>query len=159
EHFRLTDSGHGDSTARFFRDKLAMRVKARQCGLLIPEFSPIFNHDDVRVFLARVPGPWLVKPPGEGSAGGSRKCPTPDEVWQRIEQLGDDQSFHLIEQMVQGDLFHVDSLTENGKVIFAEVNAYWRPLLDVYQGGGVYATRTLARDRPEVAELKRVNAE
>jgi hypothetical protein len=44
-------------------------------------------------------------------------------------------------------------------VIFAEVNAYRRPLLDVYQGGGIYATRTVPRDRPEVAELRRVNAQ
>jgi hypothetical protein len=28
----------------------------------------------------------------------------------------------------------------------------------VYQGGGVYATRTFPRDRPEVAELRRLNA-
>src|SRR5438552_1947925 len=39
----------------------------------------------------------------------------------------------------------------------AEVNAYWRPLLDVYHGGGIYATRTFPRDRPEVAELRRAN--
>ncbi|MFO0847921.1 MAG: hypothetical protein U0871_05065 [Gemmataceae bacterium] len=72
-------------------------------------------------------------------------------------QLGDDQSFHLIERMVPGDLFHVDSLTHAGRVVFAEVNAYWRPLLDVYQGGGIYATRTVDRSRTEVAELKAIN--
>ena len=59
--------------------------------------------------------------------------------------------------MVPGDLFHVDSLCANGKVIFAEVNAYWRPLLDVYQGGGIYATRTFPRNRPEVAALQEAN--
>jgi len=56
-------------------------------------------------------------------------------------------------------LFHVDSLTCDGKVVFAEVNAYHQPLLEVYQDGGVYATRTLPRDRPEVAALRRVNAQ
>ena len=61
--------------------------------------------------------------------------------------------------MVPGDLFHVDSLSANGKVVFAEVNAYWRPLLDVYQGGGIYATRTFPRDRPEVAALRAANAQ
>ena len=50
-------------------------------------------------------------------------------------------------------------MTANGKVVFAEVNAYWRPLLDVYQGGGIYATRTLPRDRPEVAALTAANAQ
>src|ERR1700761_7774649 len=33
EHFRMTDTGPGESTARFFRDKLAMRTKAREIGV------------------------------------------------------------------------------------------------------------------------------
>ncbi len=159
EHFRLTNTGHGESTARLFRDKLAMRMQAREIGVRIPDFCPIFNHDDVRGFLAAVPGPWLVKPRSEASAAGIRKAQTADDVWKRIDELKDDQSFHLVERMVPGDLFHVDSLTASGNVVFAEVNAYWRPLLEVYQGGGIYATRTFPRDRPEVAELKRINAE
>jgi hypothetical protein len=158
EHFRMTHTGLGESTARFFRDKLAMRTRARELNIRIPDFCPIFNHDAIRAFLARVPGPWLMKPRSEASAAGIRKIQHPDDVWRRIDELGDEQSFHLIEQMVPGDLFHVDSLTANNSVVFAEVNAYWRPLLDVYQGGGIYATRTLARDRPEVAELRRINA-
>jgi hypothetical protein len=159
EHFRMTDTGHGESTARFFRDKLAMRVKAREIGVRIPDFCPLVHHADVRAFLARVPGPWLIKPRSEASAAGIRKLHTPDDVWRRIEELKDDASFALLEQMVPGDLFHVDSLSKAGRVIFAEVNAYHRPLLDVYQGGGIYATRTFPRDRPEVAELRRINAQ
>jgi hypothetical protein len=158
EHFRMTHTGLGESTARFFRDKLAMRSRARELNIRIPDFTPIFNHDAVRAFLARVPGPWLVKPRSEASAAGIRKIQNADDVWRRIDELGDEQSFHLIEQMVPGDLFHVDSLTANNSVVFTEVNAYWRPLLDVYQGGGIYATRTMARDRPEVAELRQINA-
>jgi hypothetical protein len=157
EHFRMTNSGPGESQARLFRDKLAMRTKARELGIRIPDFCPIFNHAAVRDFLARVPGPWLVKPRSEASAAGIRKLHHPGEVWKRIEELGDEQSFHLIEQMVPGDLFHVDSLCANGKVVFAEVNAYWRPLLDVYQGGGIYATRTFPRDRLEVTALREAN--
>jgi hypothetical protein len=159
EYFRLTHTGHGESAARLFRDKLAMRQKAREVGVRIPDFCPIFHHADVRDFLARVPGPWLVKPRSEASAAGIRKLHTADDVWRRIDELGDGQSAHLIEGMVPGDLYHVDSLSHDGEVVFAEVNAYRRPLLDVYHGGGVYATRTARRDRPEVAELRRVNAE
>jgi carbamoylphosphate synthase large subunit len=155
EHFRIP--GHGETTARFFRDKLAMREKAAAIGVRIPRFVSLTHHDDVRRFLAEVPGPWLIKPRGEASAAGIRKLHSADDVWKRIDELGDDQSFQLIEEMVPGDLFHVDSLCHANRVIFAEVNAYWRPLLDVYQGGGVYATRTVQRNRPEVAELRGIN--
>lgn len=159
EHFRMIHTGHSESAARHFRDKLAMRVRAKALGVRVPEFSGLFNDDAVNEFLARVPGPWLVKPRSEASAAGIRVVNTPDEVWARITELGDDRSFHLVEQMVPGDLFHVDSLTADGEVVFAEVNAYRRPLLDVYQGGGIYATSTFPRDRPEGAELKHINAE
>lgn len=37
EHLRIP--GMGETTARYFRDKLAMRVKARNAGILVPESS------------------------------------------------------------------------------------------------------------------------
>jgi phosphoribosylamine-glycine ligase len=157
EHFRLTHVGHGDSTARLFRDKLAMRTRAAELGVRQPQFTGTANHDMVRDFLARVPGPWLMKPRGEASAAGIHTCPDADSVWRRLDKLGDDQTWHLIEQMVPGELYHVDSLVRQGRVIFAEVNQYWKPLLDVYQGGGVYATRTVPRDRPIVPTLTECN--
>jgi hypothetical protein len=107
--------------------------------------------------LHHIPAPWLIKPRSEASAAGIRKLHTPQEVWKRIHELGDDQSFFLLEQMIPGDLYHVDSLVSEGRVIFAEVNGYLRPLLDVYQGGGIYATRTIQRDRPEVPALQHIN--
>jgi hypothetical protein len=155
EHLRLP--GLGESTARLFRDKLAMRTRARELGVRIPEFVGVVHHDEVRRFLAAVPGPWLLKPRGEASSIGIQKLHHPDEAWRAIERLGDDQSFHLIERLVPGELYHVDSLAADGRVVFAEVNKYFKPLLDVYQGGGVYATRTMPRDRPEVAALREVN--
>jgi hypothetical protein len=158
EHFRLTDTGHGESTARFFRDKLAMRTKAVEIGIRCPRFTSLAHHPDVRRFLAEVPGPWLMKPRSEASAAGIRNLAMPDDVWKRMDDLGDDQSCFLLEEMIPGDLYHVDSLTHAEKSVFAEVNAYWRPLLDVYQGGGVYATRTVPRHKPEVAGLKAINA-
>src|SRR5262249_29399736 len=147
EHFRLP--GVGDSAARLYRDKLAMRVRARELGVRVPEFSPVFHHPDVRDFLARVPPPWLLKPRGEASAAGIRKLHHADAVLRELDRLADDASFHLIERWVAGELYHVDSLLAGGRVVFAEFNGYLRPLLDVYQGGGIYATRTLPRQAPD----------
>src|SRR5262249_2613916 len=129
EHLRLP--GLGESTARLFRDKLAMRTRARELGVRIPEFVGVVHHDEVRRFLAAEPGPWPVKPRGEGSSIGIQKLHHPDEAWRAIEKLGDDQSFHLIERLVPGELYHVDSLAADGRVVFAEVNKYFKPLLDV----------------------------
>ncbi len=40
-----------------FRDKLAMRVKARAMGLRVPEFSPVFNDQELHEFTGRVRRP------------------------------------------------------------------------------------------------------
>jgi biotin carboxylase len=155
EHLRLP--GLTESATRLFRDKLAMRAKARDLGVRIPEYVGIINHDEVRQFLANVPGPWLLKPRSQAAAMGIHKVNTADEVWRAIDKLGDEQSFHLIERFVPGDLFHVESLVADGRVIFAEANQYWRPVLDVHQGGGVYASRTVPRDGELAAKLRNLN--
>jgi hypothetical protein len=155
EHFRLP--GIGDSGARFFRDKLAMRTRARECGVTQPPFVPLFNHDAVREFMAEHPGPWLMKPRSEASAIGIKKMHTPEQVWRRLEELGDEQSFHLLEKMIPGDLYHVDSIVANHQVAFAFASQYARPLLDVYHGGGVYATRTIDQSSPEAQALRAAN--
>ena len=156
EHFRL--GGVGQTAVRHFRDKLAMRYQAREIGLAVPEFTPLFSHDAVRQFLATVPAPWLVKPRHEASSIGIKKFDNPDEVWRRIDELGDESSYHLLERFVPSDLYHVDSLVSDGQVVFAEVGRYHRPLLEVYTGGGIFATRTAPRELPETRQLVELNA-
>jgi hypothetical protein len=154
EHFRLP--GPDASTARFFRDKLAMRLRARHLDIPVPDFVGIIHHDDVRRFLAEVPPPWLMKPRSEASSIGIKKFHDADAVWRRIDELGDEQSFHLLERFLPGDLYHVDALVHRSQVLFAEVGHYHRPLLDVWQGGGPFATRTAPRDAPEVPALRQL---
>lgn len=151
EHFRLP--GLSTSVARRFRDKLAMRQVARDGGLRVPEFCGVFNHQRLGEFMARVPGPWLLKPRGEASSAGIRRLNAPDELWPQLEALGDEQSFFLLEQYLPGDVFHVDSLVNEGEVIFSSASRYGRPPLDVYHGGGVFHTRSLDRAAPETAAL------
>jgi biotin carboxylase len=155
EHMRLP--GMGESTVRFFRDKLAMRMQAEERGVLVPEFVSIFNYDRIREFLARVPGPWFLKPRLSASAIGIRKISRPDELWPVLAQLGDKQSYHLLEQYVPGDVFHVDAIAWEGKVVFAEAHAYFQPPFDVYHGGGVFCTRTLQRGSAESRALLELN--
>jgi hypothetical protein len=156
EHFRMP--GLGDSGARFFRDKLAMRTRARELGIDVPDFVGLIRHDEVRSFLATVPPPWLIKPRSEASSIGIRKFSDADAVWRRLDELGDDQSFHLLERFVPGDVYHVDALVHGGRTVLAEVSRYHRPLLEVYQGGGIFASRTVPRHLPEVSALRDLTA-
>jgi biotin carboxylase len=155
EHFRLP--GIGDSLARNFRDKLAMRTTARNAGLLVPEFSGIFNYDDLRAFMERVSPPWLLKPRSEASSMGIKKINHADELWPTLDSLGDQQSFFVMEQFVAGDVYHVDGLMNNGKVLFSMAHKYGQPPLSVYAGGGVFITRSLDRESDESQALIELN--
>ncbi len=143
EHLRIP--GMGETTARYFRDKLAMRTRARDRGIPVPEFVPILHHPRINEYLARVPAPWLLKPRSEASASGIKKLHQPQEVWDVINALGDDASFYLLEHFTPGEVFHVDAITIEREVLFAECHQYRRPLLQIVQGGGIFATRTVPR--------------
>src|SRR5450631_3987122 len=90
EHLRIP--GMGDTTARHFRDKLAMRVKAREDGILVPDFVHVLNYDAMREFMRRVPAPWMNKPRSEASAAGITKVENEEQLWQLVEKQGDRQS-------------------------------------------------------------------
>lgn len=157
EHFRMP--GMGGSTARFFRDKLAMRVQARDAGIPVPEFVHVLNYDDLRSFMAQSPGPWVLKPRSEASSMGIRKINTAEELWPMLVELGDRQSFYVLEKFVPGDVFHVDSIVWNKRVVFTLVSRYGAPPMAVYQGGGVFATSVLPYHAPEEQALQALNRE
>ena len=90
EHLRVP--GMGETTARYFRDKLAMRVKAHNSGLLVPEFVHVLNYDRLRDYMARVPSPWVLKPRAEAAAIGIKKLHHSDELWPLLDEMGDRQS-------------------------------------------------------------------
>jgi biotin carboxylase len=155
EHLRLP--GLGDSRARHFRDKLAMRTQAHAKEVPVPEFIGVFNYERLREFMARVPPPWLLKPRSEASSMGIKKIDHADELWPRLEALGDQQSFFLLERYVPGDVFHVDALVDEGEVFFAAVHKYGQPPMNVYQGGGVFITRALDQGSDEAQALMALN--
>ena len=99
EHLRIP--GMGETTTRYFRDKLASRSKAQDAEIRVPQFVHILNHDRIRKFLTEVPGPWVLKPRMMAGAVGIRKVATAEELWPLLEALGDQQSYYLLEQFIR----------------------------------------------------------
>jgi biotin carboxylase len=157
EHLRVP--GMGETTVRHFRDKLAMRMRAQEEGVPVPEFVPILNYDRLREYMANVPPPWVLKPRLSASAIGIRKLYESEQVWRTLDELGDKQSFHLLERFVRGGVYHVDALIWEKEVVFAEAHGYMNPPFEVYHGGGLFCTRTLDRNSPETEALKEANRE
>ncbi len=155
EHLRVP--GIGLTTMRYFRDKLAMRMKALDRDIRVPDFVPVFNHDDIRYYLEHVPGPWVLKPRQEASAIGIKKIHAAAELWPVLEQLGDKQSSFLLERFLSGEVYHVDSVVSENEVVFANVSKYGKPPMNVAQGGGVFTTFTVPRGGEEDSGLRQIN--
>lgn len=155
EHLRIP--GMGESTTRYFRDKLAMRVKAQDEGLPVPAFVHVLNDDRMREFCRRVAPPWFLKPRHSAGAIGIRKINGEDELWAVTEALGDERSYFLLEEYVGGDVCHVDSIVYEREVLAAIPSRYGTPPFDVSHGGGVFTTRLMDRDTREATELLDLN--
>jgi len=155
EHMRLP--GMGESTTRFFRDKLAMRTQAKAHGIRVPEFTGVFNYDDVSAFLRETPGPWLLKPRMNASAIGIKPIVRVEEIWPILEQLGDEQSHYVLERFVAGEVFHCEGVTWRGKLLFSAPFQYGKPPMQTMHQGGVFTTRTLALDSPDAKGILEVH--
>lgn len=155
EHLRLP--GMGDSIARHFRDKLAMRTRAKEAGLPIPQFTGLFYDGDINAFLDSVPGPYVLKPRTSAGAIGIQRVANKDEAWEAIHGLGDKRSFCLLEEFIAGDVFHVDSIVDGGKVVWNLASAYGRPPLETSHDGRVFQTSVLPRAGAAAKGLKKLN--
>ena len=157
EHFRM--SGMGRTTSHYFRDKLAMRMKAQTEGINVPEFTSLFNDVDINAYADRVSPPWLLKPRLEASATGIRKVNNREELWQIVDALQDERDNYLIEKFAPGDVYHVDSLVLDSKVIFARASKYLDTPLEVAHGGGVFRSATCEMGTKQEKALIKMNAD
>ncbi len=157
EHLGLP--GMTRSATRPFRDKLAMRETAARGGVSVPEFTGVANHDALWAFLQRTEGPWMLKPRESASAIGIQKFSDPNAVWPMLERLGDEASHHLVERFVPGEIYHVEGLSWEGKLLFALGHKYAQPPFETMHSGGIFSTRTLERSSDENQTLLQIHAQ
>jgi biotin carboxylase len=161
EHLQL--DGMSSSHALRFRDKLSMRNIASAAEITCPEFIAPFNRDAINGYLDHVSGPWIVKPRYEVSAFGIRKCDSKTEVWQVLTDLDrrnnwrDHPSQFILEKFIKGNVFHVDSVVEKGKVVACGVSKYGTPPFRVTHHGGVFTSSIVSYKSKERKELEELN--
>ena len=155
EHLRV--GGMGDTTARYFRDKLAMRERASSQGIAVPAFIGAINHPAIARYLEATPGPWVLKPRMAASSKGIQVLQSPDAVWRALAGLGDRASHHLIERFTPGDVYHVDGVVSGREVRFASAHRYGRPILDLHTHGGVYTTWRVQEEASDTQALLALN--
>ena len=157
EHLALP--GMGTTATLSFRDKLRMSMQADAADIPVPDFTPLVNDAAIDEFAARVSAPWILKPRGSAATMGIRRVGSQPELWPTLEALGDTRSHHVLARFVDGDVFHVDGIVADGRLVFAEANAYARPPFEVTRGGGMFMSRSLERDGDTARVLVRLAAQ
>ena len=161
EHLNVP--GMGTSSARCFQDKLAMRSRANEVHIPQPAFVPLVNYEVIAEFMKRTSPPWMLKPRIGASTMGIKKLYDPEAVWRAIvdidarEAFHERSAFHLLEQFLPGDVYHVDSLVAAGKVVFASVERYGAPPFEVSHSGGVPISYFVKHGSQEQRALLKLN--
>ena len=161
EHLCLP--GLSSSGAKVFRDKLSMAVYSQRAGINVPDFVPLVNAEEVDAFMQRVPGPWVIKPRSDVSAIGISKVSEPEQVHRAMSEMNEREnlreraSYYVLARFIPGEVFHVDSIVNDGKVLFAGTNQYGRPPMQVAHQGGAYISRTLERGSADEKTLLAIN--
>jgi len=151
--------GMGQTTARYFRDKLAMRMRAKDAGVPIPAFSSLFHDEDINRFADTVSPPWVLKPRSEASASGIIKIHSKDELWEKVHELGPDRLRYLVEQFKPGAVYHCDGINWHGKVLFSLTSQYLATPMEISQGGGIFRSANVPYNSADEKEISKVNAQ
>jgi hypothetical protein len=149
--------GMGQTRARGFRDKLAMRSRARAAGISCPEFVHALNNQTITEWAERVHPPWVLKPRSQAAAIGIRKLSSAEELWRTIDGLGDTRADYVLEQFLPGDVYHVDSIWADDRIRFGIASRYRMPPMAVAHEGGIFVTSTLSDADPASAALRALN--
>ena len=155
ENLRI--DGMGQTTGRYFRDKLAMRMRAKSCGIPIPTFCSLFNDHDINTFADTVSAPWVLKPRSEASADGIIKVYDKESLWLHINELGNNRFKYLLEQFKPGDVYHCDSLILDRKILFSITSKYLATPMEISQGGGVFRSANIPYNSDDDKAIKTVN--
>lgn len=150
--------GQTPEQARLFRDKLAMRLTALGAGIPVPYFAPALDRERLRGLLESVAPPYMLKlRDGLGSQNVTR-IDSRAQLMPAIIAKGPRIDDYLVEQYIPGEVYHVDSVVEGGKIQFSLASRYGKPLFDVIQGGN-FMTYTVARGSKLESQLLKLNAQ
>ena len=155
ENLRI--EGMGQTTGRYFRDKLAMRMRAKSCGISNPNFCSLFNDHDINTFADTIAPPWVLKPRSEASASGIIKVYDKESLWMHINEMGNFRFKYLVEQFRPGDVYHCDSLILDGKILFSITSKYLATPMEISQGGGIFRSTNITYNSDDDKAIKKVN--
>lgn len=129
--------GQSIRSALLFRDKLLMKTAVAEAGLAVPRFENLFSSTSGYEFIASNSFPIVVKPT-RGCACKNVQILHSIEDWQlwlesEGSSLNDGTNLGQfeIEEYVSGDIYHIDGLLHQGKLLCMWPSLYITPCANV----------------------------
>ena len=155
-------AGQSVTSATAYRDKLRMKQAVQDAGLQVPKFTALNSPLDVLAFRRIVGLPYFVKP--RTSSGSTMARSIPDEAALRTflaEEFKARIPFSeyvpdlMLEELVIGQLYHIDGFVFAGKVITTLASRYGSATLELGAIGseGAVFSYSLAPENETASKL------
>lgn len=116
--------------AILFRDKNAMNERATELRVRVPEWCQPNTIEMLKRFAERVRYPVVLKPYDGMGCINTYKANSAEELETIWPLIRNERHNFRVERFVQGKQFHLDSLVQNGSVVFELLSEYTYNLLD-----------------------------
>jgi hypothetical protein len=130
--------------ALIFRDKLLMKVKAKEHGFPVPAFTGVQTPVDVLTFVESHGLPVIIKPRLGAASAGITVLKTQQEVQRFLEKdffrnLDNEGHFDhdgnvILERFIEAPMFHVNGYAKNGKLVYVWPFQYLQTNLSFTKG-------------------------
>lgn len=154
---RLGLVGQGWGSAKYFRDKLLMKQALQDAGVPVPRFSKVSSQDEAARFVSDLDKQAVLKlRRGAGSLGIWQAASTAEAriLADRVEVSRFPRRW-MMEEYIDGELFHVDGVVLNQVPTFISCAAYLEPPLAFSAGrpGGSFLLDTNSPDHRALEEF------
>ncbi|WP_405683805.1 acetyl-CoA carboxylase biotin carboxylase subunit family protein [Streptomyces sp. NBC_00057] len=161
---RLGAPGQSVESATAYRDKLVMKRTARAAGLRVPSFAAVEGPMDLLDFIDAEGFPVVIKPRTGAAAQGVSILRSPADVTAFLEGGRESAVSHvpgqwMVESFARGDLFHVDGIMRDGRIVHSWPCEYTGGLAERVIDGAPLGSVLLERDDARTEVLRQFAAD
>lgn len=151
--------GMDEQTAHNVRDKARMKSVLRAAGVPCARHQLVARTDEALAFAEDVGFPLVAKPPAGAGAQATYRLDGPDALHEWLEAARTNpEEVWLLEEFLVGKEHTFDSVTVDGRTVWASLSDYEPPPLDVLRNPWVQWTVLLPRevDDPRYDSIKAI---
>jgi biotin carboxylase len=119
----------------YFRDKYRMKDKLKKLGIRTPLFNRVRSLEDIKKFIM-INGKCVIKPI-DGSGSKLTYVVDQDSDLHFLSELEIGLEKLIIEEFIEGEMYHCDSIIQNDEILLCSISKYNRPPMKYNDGNNL----------------------